>query len=125
MWSGQDRDGLAGEQQAANGARMGANRRAGGGASPVVNQGMGRRAWKAGVHHRDTEDTENCIGKTAHASLNCFLTRRRKVAKNRKGLRGSWAGGSASSGVDRGLVVGLEGWVIRRSTQIYADSGDR
>jgi len=42
-------------------------------------------ALKAGAHHRGTEDTENGSGQTAHASLNRFLTQRRKDAKGERG----------------------------------------
>jgi len=43
-----------------------------------------------------TQGAENCIGNTAHASLNCFLTQSRKDAKNCMGWA-CWAGGQASS----------------------------
>jgi len=80
---GADRLGMAWQGTAGRECtRMGANRGAGGPASAVVDLGIGHRAWKAGVHHRDTKSTENGIGKTAHASWKCFLTRRRKDAKN-------------------------------------------
>jgi len=59
---------------------MGANRGAEGGASPAV-PGLICGALKAGVHHGDTEGTENGIGNTAHASLSCVLTQSRKGAK--------------------------------------------
>jgi len=65
-----------------------------------VQRGARRGGARVGVHHRDAEGTENCIGNTAHASLNCFLTQSRQDAKNcmgwgeleRGGRRHRWWG---------------------------------
>jgi len=81
---------LAGEPQAANGARMGANRGDEGRASPVVKLGEPRGLEGRGSPQsstgsdstRGTESTENGIEKMANAWFNSVLTRRRKGAKN-------------------------------------------